>query len=224
MYEVALSILNNLEENGFKAYIVGGYPRDKYMNRNSSDIDICTSAKVDDIEKIFSNIDKKYSKYGNVIIIENNYKFEVTTFRNDIYLKNRNDILINYVETLKEDLKRRDFIINTLCIDKDGNYVDLMNARNDIDNKTIRLVRNDEELKEDPLRILRAIRFATILNFKLDKELEKGIIKYGYLIDDLSINKKKIEIDKIINSYNKEYGLKLIKKYKLDKFINKNNV
>lgn len=219
MYEIALDILNKLEENGFKAYIVGGYPRDKYIGINSFDIDICTSARVEDIDDLFDNVDKTYSKYGNVIITKNNYKFEITTFRSDIYLKNRNDVLINFVDTLKEDLERRDFIINTLCIDKNGNYIDLMNARNDINNKVIRLVRNEEELKEDPLRILRAIRFATILNFKLDKELEEGIIKYGYLIKNLSNNKKNTEIDKIINSYNKEYGTYLIKKYNLDIYL-----
>jgi len=216
MYEIALNILNKLEKEGFKSYIVGGYPRDKYMNRESFDIDICTSAKVEDIEKLFDNIDKTYSKYGNVIINIENYKFEVTTFRSDIYLKNRNDVIINFVDTLEEDLKRRDFIINTLCIDKDGNYVDIMNSRKDIDNKIIRLVGNVAKLKEDPLRMLRAIRFASVLNFTLDKELEEGIIKYGYLIKELSNNKKKIELDKILNS---EYGISLIKKFNLDSYL-----
>lgn len=216
MYEIALNILNKLENNGFKSYIVGGYPRDKYMNRESFDIDICTSAKVEDIEKLFDNVDKTYSKYGNVIINIENYKFEVTTFRSDIYLKNRNDVIINFVDTLEEDLKRRDFIINTLCIDKNGNYVDIMNSRKDIDNKIIRLVGDTIKLKEDPLRILRAIRFASVLNFTLDKELEEGIIKYGYLIKELSNNKKKIELDKILNS---EYGISLIKKFNLDSYL-----
>lgn len=216
MYEIALNILNKLEKEGFKSYIVGGYPRDKYMNRESFDIDICTSARVEDIEKLFDNVDKTYSKYGNVIINIENHKFEVTTFRSDIYLKNRNDVIINFVDTLEEDLKRRDFIINTLCIDKNGNYVDIMNARKDIDNKIIRLVGDIIKLKEDPLRILRAIRFASVLNFTLDKELEEGINKYGYLIKELSNNKKKIELDKILNS---EYGISLIKKFNLDSYL-----
>ena len=216
MYEVALNILNKLEKEGFKSYIVGGYPRDKYMNRESFDIDICTSARVENIEKLFDNIDKTYSKYGNVIINIENYKFEVTTFRSDIYLKNRNDVIINFVDTLEEDLKRRDFIINTLCINKNGNYVDIMNSRKDIDNKIIRLVGDIIKLKEDPLRILRAIRFASVLNFRLDEYLEEGIIKYGYLIKELSNNKKKIELDKILNS---EYGISLIKKFNLDSYL-----
>ena len=203
MYEIALNILNKLENNGFKSYIVGGYPRDKYMNRESFDIDICTSAKVEDIEKLFDNVDKTYSKYGNVIINVENYKFEVTTFRSDIYLKNRNDVIINFVDTLEEDLKRRDFIINTLCIDKNSNYVDIMDARKDIENKMIRLVNDINSLKEDPLRILRAIRFASILDFKLDKELELGIKKYGYLIKELS-NKHIQYIEELSSNYNEE--------------------
>lgn len=219
MYNCAIKILNLLCNSGYEAYIVGGYPRDKYLNILSNDIDICTNAKIDDIKEIFDNIDLTYSKYGNVILSFEGYKFDVTVFRKDKYLKNRNDVIIKYVETLFEDLKRRDFIINTLCIDKNGNYVDLFNARKDIDSKIIRMINSSDELIEDPLRILRAIRFATILDFKLDEELSSGIIKYGYLIKNLSNTKKKKELDKIMNSENREYGVYLIKKYGLDVYL-----
>lgn len=218
MYEEALKILKKFNDYNYEAYIVGGYPRDKYLNIESNDIDITTNATPQEIKKIFQNVIDKYEKYGNVIIVENNYKYQVTTFRKDKYLDDRKNVKIKYVNTLKEDLYRRDFIINTLCINKDGNYVDLLNAKTDIDKKIIRLIKKDS-MKEDPLRILRAIRFATVLNFKIDIKLEEEIVKYGYLISKLSEYRKQEEINKIINSENKEYGLNLIKKYKIDKYI-----
>ena len=218
MYEEALKILKKFNDYDYEAYIVGGYPRDKYLNIESNDIDITTNATPQETKKIFQNVIDKYEKYGNIIIVENNYKYQVTTFRKDKYLGDRKNVKIKYVNTLKEDLYRRDFIINTLCINKDGNYVDLLNAKTDIDKKIIRLIKKDS-MKEDPLRILRAIRFATVLNFKIDIKLEEEIVKYGYLINKLSEYRKQEEINKIINSENKEYGLNLIKKYKIDKYI-----
>lgn len=218
MYEEALKILKKFNYYNYEAYIVGGYPRDKYLNIESNDIDITTNATPQEIKKIFQNVIDKYEKYGNIIIVENNYKYQVTTFRKDKYLDDRKNVKIKYVNTLKEDLYRRDFIINTLCINKDGNYVDLLNAKTDIDKKIIRLIKKDS-MKEDPLRILRAIRIATVLNFKIDIKLEEEIVKYGYLISKLSEYRKQEEINKIINSENKEYGLNLIKKYKIDKYI-----
>ena len=214
MYEVALNILNILENNGYKAYIVGGYPRDKYLGIESTDIDICTNALVDDIEKLFDNVDTKYKNYGNCIIIMNNYKFEVTTFRKEKYLKNRNDIDIEFIDNLEEDLLRRDFTINALCIDKNGEYVDLLNSIDDLNNKVIKLIGNIDRLKDDPLRILRAIRFSSNLGFKLDNYLVDGINKYGYLITELSNNKIEEEINKMNNT-------NLLKQYNLDKYIEK---
>lgn len=212
MYEIALEILKKLDENNFKAYIVGGYPRDKYLGIESTDIDICTNAHVSDLEKIFTNIDTKYKNYGNAIIYISNFKFEITTFRSEVYLTNRNDLNIEFIDSLDEDLKRRDFTINTLCIDKDGNYIDKMNAIDDINNKVVRLIGDINRLKDDPLRILRALRFSSNLNFKLDDKLREGINKYKYLISELSTNKVQEEIKKIKNK-------EILKEYNLDKYI-----
>jgi len=216
MYETALNILNIIENNGYKAYIVGGYPRDKYLGIESTDIDICTNAKVADLELLFNDIDTKYKNYGNCIVHMNNYNYEITTFRKEKYLKNRNDVEIDFIDSLNEDLIRRDFTINALCIDKDGKYIDILNSINDLDNKTIRLIGNVDRLKDDPLRILRAIRFSGNLNFKLDYYLIEGINKYGYLIANLSNNKIKEEINKMNSN-----GISLLKQYNLDKYIEK---
>ncbi len=221
MFEKAIEVLKLIEKKGFKAYIVGGYVRDIYLSLASSDIDIATSATPKDLVKIFKKNVSIDEKYGSTKLNYKNYWFDITTFRRDIkYKDNRKPTEIEYVDTIGEDLNRRDFTINTLYMDKDGNIIDVFDAKKDINNKVIRSVGNaDEKLKEDSLRILRAIRFATVLNFKIDKELEHAIKKNISNIKDLSFHRKKEELNYIFRSNNYEYGLSLIHKYKLDKYL-----
>lgn len=225
MYETALRLIKKIEEQGFKAYIVGGYSRDLYLNRESVDIDICTSATPKEVKEIFSGSVLPRQEYGGVTIISNNIRFEITTFRKEIkYENNRFPVKIKYIDTLIDDLERRDFTINTLCIDSNGKTIDLLNAKQDLDEKVIKCVGNtDRKIKEDILRSLRAIRFATILNFKLDKNLKKAIKKYGHLLKKLSYYRKKEELEKIFASSNCQYGLQLIKELKLVKFLELSN-
>ncbi|MDD2181242.1 MAG: hypothetical protein PHW32_02610 [Bacilli bacterium] len=221
MLETATKVLKKIEDKGYKAYFVGGYPRDLYLNQKSVDVDICTNATPKDLKLIFPNINLSSENYGSISLVFNNIYFEITTFRKEIkYENNRIPVKIKYIDDLLEDLKRRDFIINTLCMDSNGNMIDLLGAREDLDAKQIRMVgKPKHRLKEDILRILRAIRFATTLNFALDKELEKYIAKYGYLLRKLSYERKKEELDKIFSSCNIQYGIDLILKTKLDKYL-----
>lgn len=213
MLETALKVLNIIEDNSYEAYIVGGFVRDYVMGIKSNDVDITTNARPKDLIKIFPNANIDNEVYGSVTVYLNNIRFEITTYRDDCnYLDNRHPDTINYVNDLKTDLKRRDFTINTICMDKAGNIVDLLSCRNDIDNKIIKTVINPlESFKIDSLRILRAIRFATTLDFELDKEVKEAIIQSKYLLKDLSINRKKEELDKIFSSPNIEKGIILIK-------------
>ena len=180
MYETAIKMLDKLNSNGFKAYIVGGYPRDLILNRESFDIDICTDATPKEMKEIFKDSMLPKVEYGSVTVIYHKVRFEITTFRKDLKYKNhRLPVKIEYVDSLLEDLKRRDFTINTLCLDKDGNILDLLNGRKEIESKTIKMVGSPKRrLQEDALRILRAIRFATILDFKLDGNILKNIVIY----------------------------------------------
>lgn len=218
MYNTAIKLLKMIEEKGFEAYIVGGYPRDLYLNRPSIDVDICTSATPKDLKDIFGDIMLPNVNYGSITVVVNKIRFEITTFRKDIkYENNRIPVKIKYIDNLSDDIKRRDFTINTLCMDSDGTVIDLLNGKEDIDNKIIKMVGNPKtRLKEDSLRILRAIRFATILDFKIDNELKTYIKKYGYLLKNLSYYRKKEELDKIFSSSNVEYGIELIKELELD--------
>jgi len=226
MYDKAILVLNKFHQNGYLAYIVGGYPRDTLLDIKTKDIDICTNAKPMEIMELFDTEASSDVKYGSVKVIYKNYKFDVTTFRKDIkYEDNRKPIKIKYINDLKKDLLRRDFTINTICIDKDGNYVDILNAKEDIDNRIIRTVGNPRyRLMEDSLRILRAVRFASILDFNIDKKTENYIIKYGYLLKKLSGSRKKEELNKIFASVNKDKSKKLIIDLGLDKYLGIKNM
>lgn len=226
MYTTAISLINKIEDSGFKAYIVGGFPRDLYLNRKTVDIDICTSATPMDLEVIFEGSILPKVQYGSVTVVYKNIHFEITTFRKDIkYENNRLPIEIKYIDKLEDDLVRRDFTINTVCIDKDGNMIDLMNGIDDMNKKIIKTV-GDPYLKieEDSLRILRAIRFATILDFSLDNDLKESIKKYSYLLKKLSYYRKKDELDKIFASPNSRRGIELICELGIEKDLELNKL
>lgn len=213
-----LEVLKILNDKGYEAYLVGGYPRDLYMNKTTIDYDVTTNATPKEVKEIFkSNVSS--DNYGCANVYYKNNRFEITTYRKDIkYNDSRKPIEIEYINNLKEDLMRRDFVINTICIDANGNYIDYFNGRLDIDNKIIKVVGNtNKKLQEDPLRILRAVRFATTLDFKLSKELTLGIKKYGHLVKKLSYERKKQELDKIFSSSNINYGLSLIRNLSLER-------
>lgn len=226
MYEKAIEILNIFDSNGYVAYIVGGFPRDTLLGLKTMDIDICTNAKPKEIIELFSSSSVSDVGYGSVKLIYKNSKFDVTTFRKDIkYEDNRRPVKMKYINNLKGDLLRRDFTINTICIDKDEKYIDILNGKEDINNKIIKTVGNPKyRIKEDALRILRAIRFASILGFDIDKNTGNYLMKYGYLLKNLSNERKKEELSKIFSSHYKEKGRELILKFKLDKYLGLNNL
>ncbi len=212
MEKIIYDVLNKLEENSYESYIVGGYVRDNLLGIQSLDIDICTNAKPKEVLELFNCDSVKLYDYGNVSFEDGDYTFEITTFRKDIkYKGNRKPEKIVYIDSFEEDLKRRDFTINAICMDKDGNIIDLHDGRKDLKRKIIRTIGNpDEKLKEDALRILRAIRFATLFKFKLDPELKNAIIDNKDLLKILSYERKKEELNKIFCSKNKKYGVKLL--------------
>lgn len=225
MYDRALEVLKLLNDNGFEAYIVGGYPRDLYLGKISSDIDICTSAKYSDLKGIFNSVSNV--KYGSCVLDYKDYSYDVTTFRKEkSYISNRFPGKVTFTNSLLKDLKRRDFTINTLCIDSNGNFIDLLHARIDINHKLIKLVGGKSKIDEDSLRILRAIRFATILHFNIDLKLSKAIVECRNNLVNLSFDRKRNELEKIFSDSNCLYGISLIKQYGLEKVlhINLNNL
>ena len=146
MKEKAFEVLKIFEANGYKAYIVGGFVRDYLIGRKTLDIDICTDATPKEIIEMFDCVKISDFSYGSVNIIYKKVKFDVTTFRKDIkYEDNRKPIKIKYISDLKHDLLRRDFTINTLCMDSSGKVLDILNVREDLDNKIIKTVSNPKK-------------------------------------------------------------------------------
>lgn len=214
MNEIIIEILKKFEVNGFKAYVVGGYVRDYLMKKESFDVDICTDALPNDIKKIL-NLTENASIYGSISFKIENYNFDITTFRKEIKYLNRKPTEIEFIEDLNTDILRRDFTINSICIDKDNNIIDYLDGIKDIKNKTIRLIGTDKKLREDPLRILRAIRFATILDFDIETNLHKAILEYKNFVSKIPLSRVKFEIDKILSNKNYKKGLNLLKKFDL---------
>lgn len=218
MLNVAVNVLKKIEEAGFEAYIVGGLPRDLELKKTTTDIDVTTSATPKDILEIFKNNCTSNEEYGSITVKVQDLYIEITTFRKEIsYKDNRKPVEFVYIDNLEEDLKRRDFVMNTLCIDSSLNIVDYLGARCDIKNKIINTVGNaNEKFSQDVLRILRAIRFATVLNFRLSDEVIEAIKLNKYLLKNLSYSRKREELDKIFTSPNVEYGKKLLLELGLD--------
>ena len=216
-----MELLKIFEDNNYEAYLVGGFVRDYILKRQSSDVDICTNATPMQIKEIFKEVKLPFESYGSVHLNYKKVDFEITTYRMDLEYKNkRNPSKIMYTDKLEIDLKRRDFTMNTLCMDSSGKIIDLFNNRQDIDNKIIKTVGDaNKKLAEDSLRILRAIRFATELNFTIDDELSYAIVQNEYLLSELSFFRKKQELNRILLSSNVLYGISLLKKYNLDKYL-----
>jgi len=219
MLDIALKLLSELTSRSYKAYIVGGFVRDYILGIDSNDIDITTNATPKEIKEIFEDSCLPNEDYGSVTVVWRGVRFEITTFRKEIeYLNNRKPVEIRYIDDLMTDLLRRDFTINTICMDSDGNILDYLDGRKDIDNRIINTVGDaKDKFIEDSLRILRAIRFATILNFELSDEVKRAIIDTRYLLKKLSYYRKKSELEKIFTSPNKNNGIKLLLELGLDK-------
>lgn len=221
MKEKAIELLNMFYDNGYEAYIVGGFVRDLVLDKPSFDVDIATNATPKQIKEIFKDVKLPFEEYGSVHLKYKKVSFEITTYRMELEYKNkRKPSSIVYADKLIIDLRRRDFTMNTLCMDKDGNILDLLNVINDIKHKLIKTVGSaDKKLKEDALRILRAIRFATELDFELDIELQNAIINNKANLKELSFYRKKQELNRIFSSVNVLKGIDLLKGFGLDEYL-----
>lgn len=209
MNKLIKKILTKIESAGFEAYIIGGYVRDLLLGKNSLDIDICTNATPKDLIKIFPVASTK--NLGGIEFKIKEYHFEITTYREELKYKDRKPIEFNYINSLVADLNRRDFTINTICMNSKGEIIDLLNGLKELNNSEIKMIGFiDTKIKEDPLRILRAIRFATVLNFNLESNLYKALKKYNKLVLTLSKNRIKEELDKIFLSNYLKKGLNLL--------------
>lgn len=201
LFKQGIKIANILEDNGYEAYIVGGSVRDLLLNRQINDIDITTNATPEEIEKVykdFKQIDIG-KKFGTIKILNNNDEFEITTFRSEKgYSDGRHPDKVSFTKSIYDDLKRRDLTINSIAF-RNGEIYDPFNGKKDIKNKVIKAVGNPEErIKEDALRILRAVRFSIQLDFKIDNELKEAIKRNKNRLDLVSKERINEELNKML--------------------------
>lgn len=172
LFEQARPILEQIQDNGFEAYYVGGSVRDYVMGRNIHDIDITTSATPDEIESIFSHTIPVGKEHGTINVVFNDENYEVTTFRaEEDYVDHRRPSGVTFVRDLYEDLQRRDFTMNAIAMDTAYKLYDYFDGQQDINNRIIRTVGIAEErFQEDALRMIRCLRFQSQLSFDIAME------------------------------------------------------
>lgn len=196
----ALPILKTIENGGFEAYFVGGSVRDMLLGKPIHDVDIATSAYPLEIKELFAKTVDTGIEHGTVMILDHGEGYETTTFRTESgYTDFRRPDVVNFVRDLKEDLKRRDFTINALAMQKNGEIVDLFNGLKDLNNQLIKAVGNPtERFHEDALRMMRALRFSSQLNFKIEENTKEAIHKEAYLLENISIERINVELTKLL--------------------------
>lgn len=198
----AAEIISVLKSNGFDAYVVGGCVRDSLLGKTPKDWDICTSAKPDDVIRCLQNrrIIETGLKHGTVTVVVDNDQYEVTTFRIDgKYSDNRRPDSVQYVSDVAEDLARRDFTMNAIAYNDDDGLIDPFGGASDIENRTISCVRNpDDRFREDALRIMRALRFASVYGFSIDEATTWAIHQNRDLLHHIAAERITAELSKLI--------------------------
>ncbi|MBU5677610.1 CCA tRNA nucleotidyltransferase [Alkaliphilus sp. MSJ-5] len=216
-------ILDILSFYGYDGYIVGGCVRDSILNKTPNDWDICTNCTPEKMLEIFScfKVIPTGLKHGTLTVVINGQNYEVTTYRIDgEYINGRHPEQVEFTNNLKEDLKRRDFTINAMAYNNKEGLIDYYGGITDIFNKKIRCVGNPfERFSEDYLRMLRAIRFSAQLEYSLDAETSKEIKKLSKNIVDISEERIREELNKILMTDMPSRGLKLLSSTDLLKYI-----
>ncbi|HFE2093722.1 TPA: CCA tRNA nucleotidyltransferase [Staphylococcus aureus] len=216
LFEQARPILEQIQDNGFEAYYVGGSVRDYVMGRNIHDIDITTSATPDEIESIFSNTIPVGKEHGTINVVFNDENYEVTTFRaEEDYVDHRRPSGVTFVRDLYEDLQRRDFTMNAIAMDTAYKLYDYFDGQQDINNRIIRTVGIAEErFQEDALRMIRCLRFQSQLSFDIAMETFEAMRTQMADIKFLSIERIVIELTKLMRGINVEESFNHLKSLK----------
>jgi len=219
------SVIEKLENKNFQAFIVGGCVRDLLRGVEPNDWDIATSAKPEEMAKIFPK-SFNINKFGTITVLTDNKKanlkeIEITTFRTEEkYTDKRHPDKVSWAKTIEEDLARRDFTVNAIALDAEGNFIDPFKGRKDLKDKVIRAVGKPEErFEEDALRLMRAVRFATTLDFEIEKKTFLAIKKNAGLLEFISKERIRDEFLKIIMAEKAMEGIELLREIGLLKYI-----
>lgn len=200
---------------GFQCFLVGGAVRDSIMGITPHEYDITTDAKPEDVQRIFKYTIPTGIKHGTILVIIENMHVEITTFRSDgNYSDGRHPDNVEYASSIEEDLPRRDLTINAMAYNVlDGTLIDMFDGMKDIKRKIVKSVGNPyERFREDGLRIMRAIRFATKLNFDIEKETLDAITHSTGMLTSIAAERIREEFNGILLSKNPFRGLELLRK------------
>lgn len=197
------TIIKILNTHNYEAFIVGGCVRDSVIGLTPHDWDICTNAKPEEIKKCFENFNTFDSgiKHGTISVVLDGEVFEVTTYRIDgTYSDNRRPDSVTFTSDITQDLARRDFTINAMAYNEKRGLIDPYGGRNDLSDKIIKCVGNpDFRFNEDALRIIRALRFASVYNFEIDDESAKSIHKNADLLNNIAVERISVELNKLLS-------------------------
>jgi len=226
LYQV---LAERFEGAGKELYLVGGSVRDRLLRRPSPDLDFATNATPPETEAVLREpwppgthiaIYKVGEKFGTIGAIIDNKRVEITTYRGEVYRETRKPE-VEFIRSLEEDLARRDFTINAMAMAPDGTIIDPFGGRSDLTGRYLRAVGSPEErFKEDPLRMLRAVRFACQLGFDIERDTFAAIIQRAKTLGKISWERRAEEMNKILLSPRPAEGLKLLyNSYLLDQLI-----
>lgn len=219
-----LSTVKNLEllfkKSGFSLFFVGGSVRDFLVNSDFFDVDLVTNATPNDMKDILDDADFTFAKFGFVKVHFEGFSFDITTLRiEEGYLDFRHPKSIRFTNKLEEDCLRRDFTINGLYMDTSLKVYDYVGGVEDLKNKVIRMIGDPKvRLREDPLRIIRVLRFSLTYKFSIDEELKNAILECVNLLDSLNPEKIRMDIRKIRNSSNEEI-IKIFTDFNIQKYL-----
>ena len=216
-FKKASSIIETLKQQGHEAYFVGGSVRDLIIDRPIGDIDIATSALPEEVMAIFPRHVPVGLEHGTVIVVENGEPYEVTTFRTESeYEDFRRPSSVQFVRSLEEDLKRRDFTMNAIAMTEEGEMVDLFAGQEAIQKREIVTVGNAaDRFQEDALRMMRGIRFVSTLGFSLEMKTKQAIETYGHLLEHIAIERITVEFEKLLTGTYCVKGLQQLVETKL---------
>jgi tRNA nucleotidyltransferase (CCA-adding enzyme) len=209
---VALQVMETIEKAGYEAYLVGGCVRDHLLQKIPTDYDIATSARPEVIQSLFVRTVPTGLKHGTVTVLQDAIPIEVTTFRVEgDYQDHRRPQHVRFVSLLKEDLARRDFTFNAMAEDRQGKIIDYFSGLRDLERKVVRTVGDPQaRFREDPLRMVRAARFANQFSFQLDPSTEQAMCRLKQECIYLSVERVTAEIEKIWATPNCSIGIELL--------------
>ncbi|WP_449600961.1 CCA tRNA nucleotidyltransferase [Paenibacillus sp. Marseille-Q9583] len=213
----AENVISELTQNGHEAFWVGGCIRDELLGRPVHDMDITTSAVPDEVIAIFARSIPTGLAHGTVTVLQDGHGFEVTTYRTESgYVDHRRPDHVEFVSDVKEDLRRRDFTINAICCGLGGDLIDPFGGEKDLALRVIRCVGDAEErFDEDALRMLRCVRFASVLDFSIAKNTWRGLLRQRDKLAHIAVERVRAELDRIVEGPHPRRGLAMLARCEL---------